>query len=78
MRSSEPWAPMERKEWKGVVVAAGYLDVPAWRARRLAVVEVLEVQKTVQGNQSRGEHGSQRGLLVTDQRNHAFSRTEKD
>ena len=78
MRFSEPLAQWERKVKEGAAFLAGYLYGLAWRGRRLAVVEALEVQTIVQGNQSMDEHGSWRVLLATDQRNRVFLKTEKD
>jgi len=77
MRFWEPLAQRERKVKEGAAFLVGYLYGLAWRGRRLAAVEALEVQMIVQGNQLRDEHGSWRVLLVTDQRNHVFLRTEK-
>jgi hypothetical protein len=51
MGFSEPWAPWEKKVTEDAAVVAAYLDVPAWRGRRLAAVEALEVQMIVRGSQ---------------------------
>lgn len=78
MRFSEPLAQWERKVKVGAAFLADYLYGLALRGRRLAAVEALEVQMTVQGNQSRDEHERWRVLLATGQRNRVFLKTEKD